>query len=81
MIKRRARSRPRRSIRYVLLLTPDELNLAKKIAEHEFRPLPDFFRRHIYESAAQSGISISPDHRQDLVRTRIPGREDHAGTW
>jgi hypothetical protein len=58
MSRKRGPARPRRSKRYVLLLTPAELDLSKSLAEREFRPLPDFFRRHIYESAAQRGLPL-----------------------
>ena len=40
--------RERRSVRYTLLLTPDELVLAQHAAMAELRSLPDFFRVRIH---------------------------------
>lgn len=41
----------RRTVRYVLLLTPGEMELARRVAEAEFRSVPDFLRRHIHSRA------------------------------
>ena len=37
-----------RKIRYTLLLTPSELELARRLAKQEFRTLPEFFRARIH---------------------------------
>ena len=63
MSRRIAPNHPTRRTRYVLLLTPDELILAKQVAAREFRPLPDFFRRHIYERAARLGLAMPLEER------------------
>ncbi len=57
-MSRRIPPNQRRSARYVLLLTAEELEMAKTIAAREFRSLPDFFRRHIYESAAVMDLQM-----------------------
>lgn len=41
----------RRSVRYTLLLTPREWEMAKQVAECEYRSLPDFFRAAIHRGA------------------------------
>ncbi len=58
MCRNSVSSRPPRRKRYVLLLAPDELDLAKRLAARECRSLPDFFRWHIYDSAVRLGMEI-----------------------
>ncbi len=53
---REKRSR-KRTVRYTLLLTPSEFNLANHIAEQDYRSLPEFFRMQIYRSATVLGIN------------------------
>lgn len=53
-ISRRPR---RRTVRYVILFTPDEFDLMKILAAREYRALPDFLRVRIYERAAELGLA------------------------
>ena len=76
MSRRIAPNHPPRRTRYVLLLTPDELILAKQVAAREFRPLPDFFRRHIYERAARLGLAMPLEERGPK---RPPSAEESRG--
>lgn len=41
----------KKRVRYTLILTPAELQLARDLAEKEFRTLPNFFRARIYHPA------------------------------
>ena len=77
MSRRIAPNHPPRRTRYVLLLTPDELILAKQVAAREFRPLPDFFRRHIYERAARLGLVMPSEEREP--ERRPPADEPRGG--
>ncbi len=51
----------RRQVRYVLLLSPTEMELFKAVAARDYRSLPDFLRAHIYERAEMLRIDKSPD--------------------
>ena len=51
MMKKKTARRRTRTVRYTLLLTPDEFDLANRIAAREYRTLPDFFRAQIYKNA------------------------------
>ena len=50
--------RQTRTVRYTLLLTPMEFDLANRVAQREYRTLPDFIRTQIYKNAEALGLSI-----------------------
>ncbi len=50
----------RRRVRYTMLLSAAELELAKRVAAREFRTLPEFFRAHIYRSARGNEVLRDP---------------------
>jgi hypothetical protein len=56
----RERKQKKRTVRYTILLSPVEYDLAKKAAEREFRTLPDFLRAVIYHRAAELHLIANP---------------------